>query len=37
MERKEVVIERDMPGKPHTGKVFAAICAHTKECTVHIL
>lgn len=30
-DKNEVVIERDIPGKPHTGKVFAAICAHTKE------
>lgn len=28
---KEVVIERDIPGKPHKNKVFAAIHAHLKD------
>ena len=31
VDKSEVVIERDMPKKPHTGKVFAAVCAHSKE------
>ncbi|MFC1650446.1 PIG-L deacetylase family protein [Candidatus Latescibacterota bacterium] len=30
-DKSEVVIERNMPKKPHTGKVFVAICAHAKE------
>ena len=30
-DKYEVVVERNMSGKPHRGKVLAAICAHARE------
>ncbi|MFC1551339.1 PIG-L deacetylase family protein [Candidatus Latescibacterota bacterium] len=30
-ENTAITVERDMPGKPHKGKVFAAVSAHTAD------